>query len=280
MEAISFKQFLESVPPGKEVLVKDFVERSGGSLRTAVPQLNLYCTSEECQGVRFFGATDHVWLNANEYNDRYLTYVCRNCGNISKTYSLGSQKNAESDVWLVRKYGEEPVFGPPIPSQAFKLIGGDRELFLMGRRSEIQGMGIGAFVYYRRIIESQKARIFDELIRVISKISPGDAVIADLEAAKGETQFTKAVDLIKHALPQSLHINGYNPLTLLHSALSEGVHAHNDQECLELASSVRAVLFEFAERLSQALKEEAELNAAVNKLANKKTANKKSLVDA
>ena len=50
----------------------------------------------------------------------------------------------------------------------------------------------------------------------------------------------------------------------------QGVHAHSDSECLELASSVRTVLFEFAERLGQALKEEAELNNAVNKLANKK----------
>ena len=168
------------------------------------------------------------------------------------------------------KYGEDPSFGPPTPARAFNLIGGERELFILGRRNENQGMGIGAFVYYRRVIESQKNRIFDELIRVIGKISPGDAVLEELESAKNETQFTKAVESIKHALPQSLSINGYNPLTLLHSALSEGVHIHTDSECLELASSVRTVLFEFAERLGQALKEEAELNAAVDRLANKK----------
>ena len=52
-------------------------------------------------------------------------------------------------------------------------------------------MGIGAFVYYRRVIESQKNRIFDELIRVINKISPQDEVLADLEAAKKETPIYK-----------------------------------------------------------------------------------------
>lgn len=276
MEAISFKEFLESTPPGKEVPITNFAAHKSNSLRTTIPQLNLHCTSEECQGVRFFAATDDAWLSSEKYNNSYLTYICRNCRKSYRTYSLGSHKDAETDSWLVLKYGEVPAFGPPIPSQAFKLIGGERELFLMGRRSETQGMGIGAFVYYRRVIESQKVRIFDELIRVISKISPNDAVIAELEAAKKETQFTKAVEVIKHALPQSLNINGYNPLTLLHSALSEGVHAHNDQECLELASSARTVLFEFADRLSQALKEEAELNSAINKLANKNTANKQS----
>jgi hypothetical protein len=269
MEAISFKEFLESTPPGKEVPVNNFTKQGHNSLHTTIPQLNLHCTSEECQGIRFFATTNNCWLDSNIYNNHYLIYVCRNCRKGSRTFSLGAQKDTESDSWLVRKYGEVPAFGPPIPPQAFKLIGGERNLFLMGRRSETQGMGIGAFVYYRRVIESQKIRIFDELIRVISKISPDDAVIAELEAAKKETQFTKAVEVIKHALPQSLNINGYNPLTLLHSALSEGVHAHNDQECLELASSARTVLFEFADRLSQALKEEAGLNSAINKLANK-----------
>lgn len=96
-------------------------------------------------------------------------------------------------------------------------------------------MGIGAFVYYRRVIENQKDRIFAELIRVISTVSPDDPVLSDLEAARKETRFTAAVEEIKHALPQSLFINGHNPLTLLHAALSEGVHNHTDAQCLELA---------------------------------------------
>lgn len=273
MEKKTFKEFLETVPPGKEVLVSDFTVVKNNINYVATPKLHLHCTTEECQGIRFFvvtATTNEAWLYSDKYNNNYLTYVCRNCIKSSKTFSLGSEYDKESGKWKVYKYGELPQFGPPTPPRAFNLIGGERELFLLGRRNENQGMGIGAFVYYRRVIESQKNRIFDELIRVIGKISPGDAVLGELEAAKKETQFTKAVESIKHALPQSLYINGYNPLTLLHSALSEGVHTHTDDECLELASSVRTMLFEFAERLGQALKEEAELNAAVNKLANKK----------
>jgi hypothetical protein len=274
MEQVTFKEFLESIPPGAEVQVNEIVKPVNRSLRIDSPQLNLYCTTEECQGVRFFNVIGEAWLSTEENNDIFLKFICRNCRKKIKTYSLRLLFNKADGFWLARKYGETPAFGPPIPPQAFKLIGGERELFLMGRRSETQGMGIGSFVYYRRVIESQRVRIFDELIRVISKISPDDVVLSDLESAKKETQFTKAVETIKHALPQSLNINGYNPLILLHSALSEGVHAHDDRGCLELASSVRTVLFEFADRLSQALKEEAELNAAINKLMKKKQASK------
>jgi hypothetical protein len=81
------------------------------------------------------------------------------------------------------------------------------------------------------------------------------------------TQFSKSIDLVKNAIPPSLLIQGHhNPLTLLHSALSKGLHAESDESCLELAQSIRLVLAELAERLSTALKADAELNAAVSRL--------------
>ena len=57
---------------------------------------------------------------------------------------------------------------------------------------------------------------------------------------------------------------------LLHSALSEGVHALTDAECLELAHDVRIVLGELADRLVQVLKDEAKLGDAVNRLTQRK----------
>ena len=40
-----------------------------------------------------------------------------------------------------------------------KLVGPDRDDFLKGRRCENQGLGVGAFIYYRRVVENQKNRI-------------------------------------------------------------------------------------------------------------------------
>lgn len=50
-------------------------------------------------------------------------------------------------------------------------------------------------------------------------------------------------------IPQTLLINGHNQLTLLHSALSEGLHDQTDEKCLELATSIRVVLTDLADRL-------------------------------
>jgi hypothetical protein len=169
------------------------------------------------------------------------------------------------------KFGEFPAFGPPTPSRVISLIGPQKDLFLKGRRAENQGMGIAAFAYYRRVIEDQKNRIFDEIIKVCNRLSAGQAIIDELVKAKEETQFSKAVDAVKLAIPQALFINGHNPLTLLHSALSEGLHAQEDEECLEIATSIRLVMADFAERMGQALKDEAELSTAVSRLLHNKS---------
>jgi hypothetical protein len=126
------------------------------------------------------------------------------------------------------------------------------------------------------VIEDQKSRIFDEIIKVCTRLSAGQSIIDELVRAKEETQFSKAVDAVKLAIPQLLFINGHNPLTLLHSALSEGLHAQTDEECLEIATSIRVVMAELAERMGQALKDEAELSTAVSRLINKKAVAAKS----
>jgi hypothetical protein len=167
------------------------------------------------------------------------------------------------------KFGEEPDFGPPTPNRLLRLFGKDSKIFLKGRQCENHDLGIGAFGYYRRVVENHKDQIFDAIIKVTNKIAP--ELVPTLEAAKNEHQFLKAIDLVKDGIPQGLLINGQNPLTLLHSALSEGLHGRTDEECLQAAHDVRIVLTALVERLDQALKDEAELNAAIERLAKRKT---------
>ena len=267
---IPWKNFLESTPPGKDVYIDGMVEPSGGSTRFTTPELNLYCPTVSCEGIRFFASTEHGSWCGSEPRDIYMIYLCRNCRKHVKRFAIHAEFDQRAMKHKAFKFGEHPSFGPPTPARTITLIGPDRELFLMGRRCENQGLGIGAFVYYRRVVENQKNRIFEEIIRVATKVAPDPELVKELESAKAEIQFSKAIDLVKHALPQSLLINGHNPLTLLHSALSEGLHAQSDVECLELAVSIRIVLNEFSERASQALKDEQELNSAVSRLMNSK----------
>jgi hypothetical protein len=266
--SMSMAEFLENIPPNETIYIEDLVRRDDWHITT--PEVRLHCSHESCNGTRFFrfsGRTVPI-LNNSTDNYVYLTYRCANCQKSAKIFSLQAHPvtHVAGECY---KLGERPVYGPPTPSRLISLIGPDREIFLKGRRCENQGLGIGAFVYYRRVVENQKNRILTEIVKVSEKLGADSDLVKVLKDAIKETQFSKALDSVKNALPQSLLINGHNPMTLLHSALSEGLHAQTDERCLEIAHAVRIVLAELAERLGQALKDEAELNTALSRLMTK-----------
>ncbi|MDI1360495.1 hypothetical protein [Methylotenera sp.] len=275
---IPFSEFLESVPPGTVTLISDLTKiriyPNGGYAGDVLvtPEIQLHCQTDSCNGIRFFRLIDAKApdIPENTFHYFYITYACSNCRKTEKTFSLAAQKDKKSNSGKCYKFGENPEYGPPTAARLIKLIGPDRELFLKGRRCENQGLGIGAFVYYRRVVEDQKNRILDEIIKVSEKVGAPIESIKVLENAKIETQFSKALANVKDAIPQTLLINGHNPLTLLHSALSDGLHLRSDEHCLEIASSIRVVLAELSERLAQALKDEAELNKALSRLMTKR----------
>lgn len=277
-EAIPFSEFLESVPPGTLTNISDLTAAryyQGGNYAghgLVTPEIQLHCPSDPCNGMRFFRRTDSSVpdIPYDNFHFFYISYVCSNCRKTEKTFSLAAQRDKKQVSGKCYKFGELPEYGPPTAARLIKLIGPDRELFLKGRRCENQGLGIGAFVYYRRVVEEQKNRILGEVIKVSQKVGASAEAIMQLEEAKKETQFSKALANVKGAIPQVLLINGHNPLTLLHSALSDGLHLRTDEHCLEIASSIRVVLAELSERLAQALKDEAELNKALSRLMVKK----------
>jgi hypothetical protein len=270
-------EFLESSPPSQIVMVHDlaeFVAKSSSSrsdhIRT--PELQLHCTHAMCNGLRFFRVIETYTpdLHTMKWEYFYITYRCSNCQQVTKVFFLAAKVDSvRQSSGQVYKFGELPSFGPPTPARLIALVGPDRDDFLKGRRCEIQGLGIGAFTYYRRVVENQKNRILDEVIKVAEKLGAGVEAMAELRAARSETQFSKALSMVKAAIPQVLLINGQNPLALLHSALSEGVHDRSDEECLAIASSVRVVLGELSERMAQAMKDEAEISKALSTLMNR-----------
>lgn len=271
-----FAEFLEGVPPGQSRTIPHFVKDSTNNsayFELVTPQLVLHCTSEMCNGPRTHRSlgNDISISKRDSSKNVFVTYLCSNCRKTTKMFALKIAPTGEGAGGIAFKFGEEPPFGPVTPTRLLKLLGDQREFFLKGRRCENQGLGIGAFGYYRRVVEHQKNRIIEEIIKVSEKLGADKEAIGELELAKAETQFSKSVSLVKRGIPQALLVNGHNPLTLLHSALSAGLHEQSDETCLELAQAVRVVLADLAERLSQALKDEAELNSAVTRLLNAKS---------
>jgi hypothetical protein len=270
MDTVTESAFFQDVPPGQVKLVSDLVTKqqslNNDYLQWEPGAIRLYCASEQCDGYRSFDAAkDNYYVKKGGEFSQFVTYACRNCQKSFKRYAVSIERVVDVGFSFY-KFGEVPQFGPPNPSKLMNLMGSERDAYLKGRRCENQGLGIAAFAYYRRVVENQKTKIIGEILKVAQKLNADPELIKDLQAAKEETRFTEAINKVKHALPQVLLINGHNPLTLLHSALSEGLHATSDEECLELATSIRVVLTELVERMATAVKEEAELTSAVQRL--------------
>lgn len=270
-EKTFWPEFLVKSPPNEITLIRHLgikkISQGFSTIKLYLPELKLFCNHEDCNGYRFFECRDYSQgLKAGKFVNIFLEYRCKNCDSEPKLYAIIAYLDEDSIDGQAIKLGEWPPFGPHTPRNVLKLFGPVKELFLKGRQSENQGLGIGAFGYYRRVVEHQWKLFINEIIKVAEKVSAQPDTIEKLKTAKKETQFGKAVKNIKDAIPQALLVNGHNPITLLHKALSAGLHAKTDKECLELATAIRHVLTELADRMGQALKDHAGLNAAVNRL--------------
>ena len=286
----TLSEFLQSTPPNQRRHISDLsvkkVEHIGPhptvSMEFNTPDLELHCSDDSCNGVRFFRCTNvfsstGTYLaenNLKENNANYLhvIYQCSNCQRSQKVYSLAViLSTSEQPNGICRKLGELPPYGPPIPPELIKLIGPDGDIFLKGHECENQGLGIGAFTYYRRVVENEKNRILKEIVKVSEKIGVPQDKIDTLHQTSKETRFSKALEMAKDVMPESLLIDGHSPIRLLYRALSRGVHELSDEECLERASTVRLVLGELSERLSAILKDKAELTKAISTLMHDKS---------
>jgi len=267
IQTIKFEDLLSKYPAGEMYAITNLgISRSPSSAPIlSKPRLKLYCPDDFCSGVRFFDAHQTPKAALTEKWSRlFLHYSCSNCRSRSKIFAIMARWNAVVDGGEAVKVGEWPPFGPQVSARVTSIAGQSKALLLMGYRAEIQGLGIGAMVYYRKVIENQKKHIIDEIIRVGRRNHSSEPQIEKLKAARDEKEFKKAVETISDAIPQVLLINGYNPLALLEQALTKGSSVEKDHDALRLAAAIRRILTELAECMARALEDQTDLDEAVN----------------
>lgn len=103
-----------------------------------------------------------------------------------------------------------------------------------------ENYGIGAYAYFRRIIER-------ELINIIKDIknlpSSHRAEIEKLLIAHEQDPTVSTIyDNIFEHLPYSLKVLGDNPIKLLYKETSQGLHSLEEEECMKKAKAVQKIL--------------------------------------
>src|SRR5580704_10216713 len=98
---VSMVEFLETVPPSQMTLVQDLVNEKwvpgGGDNLLCTPPIQSHCSHARCKGIRIFRLKEsespiHLW---REIKFCYLPYVCSNCTEETKTFSLAVQMMKE-----------------------------------------------------------------------------------------------------------------------------------------------------------------------------------------
>ena len=156
---ITFKEFLESIPPYREIEISDLnifngiLEIRSGKISSNYPDIEIECPI--CRGKRFFSKTDYLseFPNSDSSKTSGIVYTCKNCEEAQKIYTLkfiqlSEELKTRFIPGKIMKVGEYPPFGDSIPSKVISLVGKERDFFLKGRRCENQSLGIGAYAYY------------------------------------------------------------------------------------------------------------------------------------
>lgn len=171
---------------------------------------------------------------------REVQYNCQSCGKFERYFMLEFGEDDGGDY--VMKVGQSPSWDITPDKALEKMLGVRAQYYSRALVCESQSYGIGAFAYYRRIVEE----IIDDLLSEIADIVENDEQKEKYKIALENAKKTKVtqdkISLVKDLLPDSLRPGGMNPLSVLHEVLSEGIHGQTDERCMDMSSDVRTVL--------------------------------------
>lgn len=194
-------------------------------------------------------------------------FCCSHCDEHERYFFVA----VDSDLKWLMKVGQHPSWEIKTDPNIEKLLGNHSGYYKKGLVCESQGYGIGAFGYYRRIVEEVIAELLDE----ISGLMSGEELTrfsSALEKARATTVAQEKIDLVKDLLPGILRPDGMNPLSALHSSLSEGLHAKSDEVCLEQAAIVRQILVFLVNQVAASKEASKSFTDSMRKLLEKKAA--------
>jgi hypothetical protein len=198
-----------------------------------------------------------------------LEYQCVSCKDFKQVYIL-SFELIENNMVGITKVGQFPPIDIAIDLELRSKLGPYVELYKKGRICESQGYGIGAYAYYRRIVELVIDTLLDDVPNLLSDEEKKEYAIA-LVKTKSTQVAQEKIALVKDLLPPILRPNGVNPLSILHGILSQGLHTGSDEECLDSASQIREVLVFLVHQISTASSASKNFTESMRKLLERRS---------
>ncbi len=202
----------------------------------------------------------------------YFIYFCTDCiSNHEFTvveYLILFECKHLGATGYIMKIGQNPAPSIDIPPGLQKYLGEYEETFKRGAINENQGYGIGAFAYYRRIIENIIDALLDDIAELFTSDKKKNEYLDKLTEVRKSKDHSRQIAVVKELVPDELQRSG-NPLAILHASLSVGLHELTEDECLELAAATRQALVILNRHIQLARSEKTELSGAVETIQKK-----------
>lgn len=264
-------EFLERWAPLRRYR-KPVSDELGNMARPAIHMSCAHCESEQTfinlgsQSRDGSRSELYEWVD-DPFDVMLAKYLCAGCQEFGRLFVLESGK--ADGKRFIRKIGQKPDWEVTLDTQLAKVLGTRESLFRRGVDCESSSYGVGAFAYYRRVVEE----ILDDLLAMIPPLLDGEAKVKYVTALQRITGTTVAQDkiaLVKDLLPASLRRGGINPLDVLHDALSKGLHAKTDEECLDSAGAAREALVYLGVELTHADEAQKQFTDGMRRLLEKR----------
>lgn len=181
----------------------------------------------------------HVDFFLNVFSDKPIPNILNNINNIS--FSPRNNASYPDTKIFVQKVGALPEIRE-LPSKIITKYF-DRETnkwYYKGINSIANNFGIGAFAYFRRIIEKELIGIIED-IRTLPD-SHEKEISELLEKHNTDSRTSTIYENIFQHLPNSLKELGNNPIKLLYNQTSAGLHSLSEDECMKKSKSIRMLL--------------------------------------
>lgn len=256
------RDLLENYPLYCRFLVKNLPVTLDHLPRPAIHLHCRTCKSDQTFNVhnRYFEGFPHANYPVADQVIR-VVYLCTSCKNFQRYFLI----KIASDGKTITKVGQDPPWDITPDRTLEQALGKQANYYRKGLINESQGYGIGAFGYYRRIVEE----VIDDLLDKVPDLMGGEGRVRYLEAlekVKKTTVAKEKIALVKDMLPPILRPGGMNPLSVLHSVLSEGLHQQSDERCLELAMEVRETLVFLVSQVEMSRTSAAQFTESMRKL--------------
>lgn len=211
------QKFYSDSPLYKEIEASDFYDEFASSVIDYKGSLDLHCP--ECGKHSVF-----TFAGRNEANYEATTVFFR-CSRDPFHTAYFVIRQADQKLQKVGQYPSFATLQLPETKKYSKLLGKDYSAeFNKAIGLATHGVGVGSFVYLRRVFES--------LIEEAHQLAIGDAGWSEDEYK--DARMSERIGLLSHHLPEFLvdHKN-------LYGILSKGVHELSEQECLDSFDTVK-----------------------------------------